>query len=677
MGGAASSQVRSFTDEMQTNDDAPSSRVAPTDSTDAGAADAVKNPLQRTMERMRRPATAWFKKRNMNTLELARAFVPWCLQAAYFEDKLGEKEIIIHRGQGAVIFSDASGFTALTEKLAKKSNGAELLSSCLTSFFTPLIDLINAYRGDVIKFSGDALTVYFPAVDDTKREGYNPVVPPHGTYGLPDIGPMATAVLRASACCIEIHRRLHMFDTGVGEGAQRVYLCLHIGVGCGDLTVLQVGGAVPPETHVPRFEYVISGHPIEQISIAEPLAKNGETCLSPQAWEYIKDCAIEGQQLEERPDFHILTRIDECKYTFPTIKYAARTADMRELKQFGLSELNVLRRYIPSNVFKQIEGGTLHYVNEMRNITTIFISGSGVDVSTDKGAEKAQDLVESIQKSLYAHEGTLNKFVIDDKGMLFVLVWGLPPLVHTDDASRATLCCFDMIKIFKRLNLVGRFGVTTGRNFCGQCGSMKRMEYTVLGDTVNLSARLMANAPPNGILTDEETKNLSNKEINFEALMPIKVKGKANPIPIYSPTLDETRKVTGIVDGKICFPWYVRSLGAGALQVGATDGETKYQRDVQLICGLTDWPAIQRLTRILGEPFSEEIHSARNQLIPKGAVSRGSAPQGSIFRDGGVMVLVGPTGLGKLELAHHTVTHACFKLASYPSSAPWAPGPGT
>lgn len=102
----------------------------------------------------------------------------------------------------------------MTESLAKKSNGAELLSRCLTAFFTPLIDLINAYRGDTIKFSGDALTIYFPSVDDTKSPAFNGIVPPHGSFGLEDLGPMATSVLRASACCIEIHKRLHMFETG-------------------------------------------------------------------------------------------------------------------------------------------------------------------------------------------------------------------------------------------------------------------------------------------------------------------------------------------------------------------------------------------------------------------------------------------------------------------------------
>merc|ERR1719230_1002307 len=159
--------------------------------------------------------------------------------------------------------------------------------------------------------------------------------------------------------------------------------------------------------------------------------------------------------------------MDETKYTYPTVRNAAIERDARNEMRFQLSELPVLRRYIPSAVFKQIEGGTLTYVNEMRNISTIFISGSGVDVSSAEGSVVAQELMSGVQRACYAHEGTLNKYLVDDKGMLFLLVYGLPPMVHTDDSARAVLACFDMCAVFKRLDLGGRFGVTTGRNYCG------------------------------------------------------------------------------------------------------------------------------------------------------------------------------------------------------------------
>eukprot|EP00930_Biecheleria_cincta_P063811 TRINITY_DN4933_c0_g2_i1.p1 TRINITY_DN4933_c0_g2~~TRINITY_DN4933_c0_g2_i1.p1 ORF type:complete len:1042 (-),score=195.94 TRINITY_DN4933_c0_g2_i1:241-3366(-) len=612
----------------------------------------------------------WLNNQNAQTLEGAVAFVPWILQQAYFEKQLDEKQIVIHKGTGGVVFSDASGFTALTEKLAKKSNGAELLSQCLTAFFTPLIDLINAYRGDTIKFSGDALTIYFPSVDDTKCPAYNGIVPPHGSFGLPDLGPMATAVLRASACCIEIHKRLHMFETGVDD----VRLCLHIGVGCGDIQILQVGGVVPPETHVARMEYLISGSPLEQISIAEPLAKNGETCLSPQAWELVKECVMEGRPLEDRMDFHLLAKMDESKFTFPTIKYATQLYDLRYEHAFTTQELEVTRRYIPSAVYKQIECGTLQYVNEMRNISAIFISGSNLDVMSSDGPKKAQDLMSSVQRVCYAHEGTLNKFLIDDKGMLFLLVFGLPPLVHPDDPTRAVLATMELVQVFKSLDLIGRFGVTTGRSYCGVCGSAKRMEYTVLGDCVNLAARIMTRAEPLGALCDEETSKHCSGEVLFKALEPVEVKGKSRPIPIFKPIVKEASTSIGLtVERKIRFPWYDNPLDGSTLT--SRDPVRACKEKVQHLCSIQKWAPGVKIAALLGGTFNKLIHSTE-QSVGSGSSTRGKPPQGSPFADGGLVVMEGAAGLGKIELAEHIVTHCTMQFQILPVFGTMGPRPG-
>ncbi|CAE8606275.1 unnamed protein product [Polarella glacialis] len=559
----------------------------------------------------------WFKRRNGDALSGSRAFVPWIVQQAYFEK--GLDDVVIHRGSGAVVFSDASGFTALTERLAQKSNGAELLSQCLTAFFTPLINLITDYRGDVIKFSGDALMIYYPATDDLDGPQKKYKVPPHGSFGLPDLGPMATAVLRACACCIEIQKRLHNFETGV-DG---VRLCLHIGVGCGDVAILQVGGVEPPETHVPRSEYIVAGPPLEQVAIAEPLAKNGETCVSPQAWEHVQNCVIEDRRrtLELNPDYHLLLKLDESRYTFPTIKFSAKERDRRHEKQFQLSELDFIRRYIPSAVFKQIEGGTLTYVNEMRRVSTIFVNVSGLDVSTDAGALIAQDLTSSIQRACYVNEGTLNKFVLDDKGLLFLLVYGLPPLVHTDDPTRAVLTCFEIVKIFKRLSLVGRCGVTTGRVYCGVCGSAERMEYTVLGDDVNLSARLMANAPAGGILVDSPTATECTDELGFEALPCILVKGKSSEIPIFRPERKFPTWHVGVgPGGNLVFPWYVRPGTSAKRGSGCTEASvTELKQNVRHLCSLGGWSGIEKALPRRGQIYGGGLPlSEFNKLVPPG-----------------------------------------------------------
>jgi len=615
----------------------------------------------------------WFEKRNACTLRGALAFVPWVLQQAYRDGGLELNRTVIHRGTGAVAFSEASGFTELTERLAGRGNGAELLSRCLTNFFTPLIDLINSYRGDVVKFSGDALMIYFPAVDDTQSPKYNRIVPPHGTYGLPDLGPMTTAVLRASACCIEIHKRLPDFETGVDN----VRLCLIIGVGCGEVSILQVGGQTPPETSVPRCEYLIAGPPLEQISIAQKLAGKRQTCLSPEAWEFVKSCVVEGKRIESRPEYHLLDRMNESKYTFPTIKHAAVENDNRADTQFGSGELHIIRRFIPSTVFKQIEGGTLVYVNEMRIISIVFITCAGLDVMSDEGALKAQELMVSVQKACYQHEGTLNKFWIGSQGLQFLLVFGLPPLVHTDDPTRAVLACFDMVKIFKGLRLVGRFGVTTGRSYCGVCGSARRMEYTVLGDIVNVCNRLMASAKPHSILCDEETKNRSSTEVIFNALAPIKVKGREAWIPVFEPEKKDAVQQIGMT-GKmtIRFPWYDHPFGGGAVLVTSSNMPSNMQLNVQQICSVKSWVGIARVQQMLGGSFSKDLHSGEQVIRPPSGQLMHKAPEKSPFAEGGVVVLAGGAGVGKTELAEHMVAFAACHLHMLPVFGTMGPRPG-
>mmetsp|Transcript_103034 Transcript_103034/g.204506 ORF Transcript_103034/g.204506 Transcript_103034/m.204506 type:complete len:1108 (-) Transcript_103034:330-3653(-) len=609
----------------------------------------------------------WFTKRNRDTLQVCLAFVPWIVQQAYFDGGLDQEKIVVHRGSGALVFADTSGFTALTERLARRSNGAELLSDCLIAFFTPLINLINAYRGDVIKFSGDALTIYFPAVDDEAqgRPRHSKMrLPPHGSFGLPDLGPMATAVLRASACCIEIQKRLHMFNTNI-DGVQ---LCLHIGIGCGQVTILHVGGVIPPETHVPRSEYLVAGPPLQQVSIAEPLAQNGEICLSPEAWDHVSNCVIEDTSRKlDVLGFRLLLRLDERQYTFPTIKFSAMENDRRHEKQFRLSELDVIRRYIPSPVFKQIQGGTLTYVNEMRQISTIFISGSGVDASTDKGACVAQELMASVQKVCYRNEGTLNKFVIDDKGMLLLLVFGLPPLVHTDDPTRAVLTCLETAQVFERLRLDGRFGVTTGRAYCGVCGSASRMEYTVLGDPVNLSARLMGNAPQDGILIDDATKQLLSRELYCVALPPIKVKGKEQPIAIFHPFKQPEPNQMGLsVDGQIIFPWYHRPLSMSQ-QLAETEEQSrdKSRVNVDQLFDLPNWEGVVNVQRLLGSPPDGSLNGTMSDT-PVIDARTWRLPPGSPFANGGVLFLEGPTGTGKIEFAEYVASHAKEHLGMLP-----------
>ena len=479
-----------------------------------------------------REAVQWFVDRDQRTFAQSISFVPRIIQRGILHGEVSESttSVVAYRGYGAVVFCDASGFTKLTESLAQKPNGAELLSSVMNQFFTPLIEIINSYRGDIIKFSGDALTILFVAEQDSV-----PTDDPSAACGsewarCSGHSELELAVLRACACCLEIHKRLDDFDTGVDDRK----LSFHIGVGCGNCAVLHLGGQSSPEDpKTRRFEYVLAGEPLEQIAHACKYAEVYETVLSPQAWELVKDTVVEGPIIDSHSEYKKFAGFVTSKHTFATIRAAAESRGC--LEELQLHQLNYTRRYIPSAVFQQMANGTLEYVNEIRNVTVFFICVAGLDVSSGEGAIIAQYLMSSVQQACFQQEGQVNKFLVDDKGLLFLCVFGTPPLVHTDDPLRAINACFSIIQSIKRMGLVGHFGLATGKVFCGMVGSSARQEYTTLGDSVNLAARLMQLGHPNMVIVDEAAYEQTKGDLDFEVLEPVFLKGKANQISIFKP----------------------------------------------------------------------------------------------------------------------------------------------
>ena len=170
--------------------------------------------------------------------------------------------------QVASLFADASGFTALTEKLATLPDGAELMCKAMNGFLTRIIECVHVHGGDIVSFAGDAVSAMFPlgGLDGTLSPG------------------MSAAVLRASQCAMELHERINSFIAWQGEApASPMTLSLHVGVGCGRATLLHLGRE--------RCEFVAAGPAMEQSALAEPIAESGQTCVSPDAWAALSGCA--------------------------------------------------------------------------------------------------------------------------------------------------------------------------------------------------------------------------------------------------------------------------------------------------------------------------------------------------------------------------------------------------
>ena len=145
-------------------------------------------------------------------------------------------------------------------------------------------------------------------------------------------------------------------------------------------------------------------------------------------------------------------------------------------------------------------------------------------------------LVEVLQK----YEGTVDKFTGDGLMALFGA-----PVAHEDDPERAVRAALEMLTALKPLQhrlreIHGfefdvRIGINTGLVIAGNLGSSAHMEYTVIGDTVNLASRLESAAVPGTILVSTETYQRTNPLFEYEILPDLQVKGYPHPVKAYHP----------------------------------------------------------------------------------------------------------------------------------------------
>jgi class 3 adenylate cyclase len=191
--------------------------------------------------------------------------------------------------------------------------------------------------------------------------------------------------------------------------------------------------------------------------------------------------------------------------------------------------LAAMRTFIPQAVQPAIGSGYQDWVAEIRAVTVLF-----VHLPEGPGAGWNQRVVRALQKALYRFEGSLNKLGTDTQGIVPLLAFGLPPLAHEQDPLWEVRTA---LAIRRDLALFGQscsIGIASGRAFCGLVGTEERCEYTLIGDVVNLAARL-AQVGQGQILVDRNTMRRCRGQAEFTSLAPIHVKGKRDPIPIFEP----------------------------------------------------------------------------------------------------------------------------------------------
>jgi class 3 adenylate cyclase/tetratricopeptide (TPR) repeat protein len=192
----------------------------------------------------------------------------------------------------------------------------------------------------------------------------------------------------------------------------------------------------------------------------------------------------------------------------------------------------------------QISGAERTSLAEQRKVVTILfadLSGS-TPLAERLDPEELRGVLSSyfgvLSREIRRFGGTIDKYI----GDAVMAVFGAP-VSHEDDAERAVRAALAMQRAMARENdtlevrygvrLTLRIGVNTGEVVAGLLGGEAEAAYTVVGDAVNTAQRVESAAPPDQVLVGGSTYGLTRQVIEFEALAPVTLKGKREPVPVF------------------------------------------------------------------------------------------------------------------------------------------------
>jgi class 3 adenylate cyclase/tetratricopeptide (TPR) repeat protein len=388
----------------------------------------------------------------------------------------------------AALFADISGFTSLSERLAARGgDGVEELTRILNSYFGRLIAVVTGHGGDVVKFAGDALLAFWPVEDDKAA--------------------LDRASHIAARCALKIQEAVQQFDAPPGER-----LSLRVGVGAGTAVAASLGGVYD------RYEFVLSGPAVVEATNSAAYAEPGFCIVGANAWKRVATLA---EATDAGEGMMQLVRVGDIELPPPAPP-----------PQLDASAVPLLLAYIPASIHRRLAARQSGWLAELRRLTVLFVKLPGLGYGTP--FDTGLTVMRNVQTELYRYEGSVNKLSVDEKGVTMLAALGLPPLAHEDDARRGALAGMDIGSRLAELGQKTSIGVNSGNVFCGTIGDATRCEYTLIGDVVNVSARLMQ-AAHGGLLCGETTWKAAGDTIEWEPLESITVKGKSKPLPVFRP----------------------------------------------------------------------------------------------------------------------------------------------
>ncbi len=382
---------------------------------------------------------------------------------------------------GTLCYVDISGFTSLSEKLARRGRiGAEELTEVLNYVFGKMMAVAYERAGSLLKFGGDALLLMFTG------SGHQ------------------TQAASAAVEMQEVLREARSYETSAGHLDLKMSVGLHSGM----IHLFRVGG--------PHKELILTGPVASMTTEMEETAVAGEILISSATKAAIPD----GPETAKGNGWLLTWRKAriECCGWIPRAEL--------DPEAFAESMPVALRKYLQHGAAEP----------EHHIATVGFIKYEGVDALMEQDgpaavAEALDELVRNVQEAVDEEGVTFLASDIDQDGGKIIIVAGVPG-VQVDDEGRVLRAARRIADNAGTLSL--RIGINQGHVFVGEIGTDVRATYTIMGDTVNLAARLMAAASSGEVYASPSVLDKSLTLFETAPLEPFHVKGKEQLVQAYA-----------------------------------------------------------------------------------------------------------------------------------------------
>lgn len=395
---------------------------------------------------------------------------------------------------GVIVFADVSGFTALTEHLRRTAGrrGIEALTARINAVFEGMIAAVHSTGGEVLKFGGDAILVSFRQHD---------------------------AMARSMQCAA----RLHAVVRRNGRIVRGRSLSLHVGVSKGRWTECVTG--LPGL----RREHFVFGPAVDHAFAQADLARNGETRLHLTGRSSAPAPGVKFKRVKDQPGLLIMGNPGRSPALGATIERPEIRASA------GCED------FVPLPLRETLNAPTFDFVRsgEHRRVSTLFVFWRP---RVAGGWSPDSHLWESVftiaHETSTAHGGLWARSDPGSGYQKLLILFGTPTS-HGDDVDRAVACAEELRGRFQELSAAGGrlsfgLGLTTQTVYCGYVGAAERMEFTAMGEGVNLAARLAAGAKRGRILVDEATCHDARRR-RFTPGPRLKLKGVTHQVPTLIP----------------------------------------------------------------------------------------------------------------------------------------------